>query len=81
MSSLSRGLPLPGPAGRSGGGPHSWSESPRMQPGPLSYSSSPGMLALSPTSPTTHLIPPGVFSGGSSSNSSVFPNVLRTPGE
>ena len=74
MSSLSRALPA-NPRGM-----HSYSESPRLAPGPLSYSSSPGMHHLSPTSPTTHLIPPNVFNGPSSSNSSVFPQTaLRTP--
>ena len=78
-SSFQRGLPVPASGPR---GPHNYSESPRLGPGPLSYSSSPGMHHLSPTSPTTQMMPPGLFSHStnSSSASSLFPNALRTPG-
>jgi hypothetical protein len=54
--------------------PHSYSESPRL---PGGYSSSPGVRHLSPTSPTTHLIPPGITA--SSASSSSYPSVTKTP--
>ena len=78
-SSFPRGLPVPASGPR---GPHSYNESPRLGPGPLSYSSSPGLHHLSPTSPTTQMMPAGLFSHStnSSSASSLFPNPLRTPG-
>jgi len=60
---------------------HQYGESPRLPPGggPGNWSSSPGMRPLSPTSPTTHLGPPGI-AASSGSSSSGFPSVTRTPG-
>ena len=67
-------VPGSAPLGRP---PHSF-ESPRLPPGPGNWSSSPGLRHLSPTSPTTHLAPPGISSASTSSSS--FPSVTRTPG-
>lgn len=60
---------------------HQYGESPRMPQGggPGNWSSSPGMRPLSPTSPTTHLAPPGI-AASSASSSSGFPSATRTPG-
>jgi hypothetical protein len=55
--------------------PH-YSESPRI---PGGYSSSPGVRHLSPTSPTTHLAPPGMTASTASTSSSSYPSVTRTP--
>lgn len=72
------GLPLP--IGRPSHASHYSSESPRMPPGPPgAWSTSPGFRHLSPTSPTTHLAPPGMPASSSTSSSS-FPSVTKTPG-
>ena len=55
--------------------PHNYNGSPRV----LGYSSPPFMRRLSPTSPTTHLIPPGLSTSTTSTASSSYPSAARIP--
>ncbi|ORY32155.1 hypothetical protein BCR39DRAFT_60707 [Naematelia encephala] len=57
--------------------PHAYDLSPRMGGG-APYSSSPGMRNLSPTSPTTHLAPPGLTASSGSASSSSYPSAQRS---
>ncbi|ORX38212.1 hypothetical protein BD324DRAFT_620003 [Kockovaella imperatae] len=69
---MSRGMPSNTRA------PHSYSESPRLGHGGMNnYSSSPGLHHVSPTSPTTHLIPQSLFGGGGGGNTGPGGNTMN----